>query len=209
MPPLGPRQLRGFTLIELLVSIAVVSILVVLAAPSFSDFITLQRLKSVNAELVTNVQYARAEAVSRNMPVSIKFQGSGSALTCYVVLLGGFEGACDCTKTPGVDVCGTTGAEIRTVQVDNSLGVRVATPTTQSSTYFQYDPAFGGIRVLMNDFMVPATSPYWIKVNNDKLGCLLTSVEITGRPTVCSPGAAITGATACPPSPAVVPTCQQ
>jgi type IV fimbrial biogenesis protein FimT len=167
----------------------------------------MQRLKSVNAEMLTNVQFARSEAVSRNTPVSIKFQGTGSALTCYVIFLGGSAGACDCTKSPGVDVCSPASAEIRTVQVESSLGVRVAVPASQSLDYFQYDPAFGGIRINMNDFMEPATSPFWIKVSNDKLGCLLTAVEVTGRPSVCSPSTAITGAASCPPSPAEVPTC--
>ena len=56
---------RGFTLVELLIVVAVVAIILVVAAPSFRDMILMQRLRSITAQLVTDLQFARNEAVSR------------------------------------------------------------------------------------------------------------------------------------------------
>lgn len=57
------RRVLGLTLIELMITIAVVGVLLALAAPSFYEFMLVQRLKGVNAELVTDLQLARSEAV--------------------------------------------------------------------------------------------------------------------------------------------------
>ncbi|HRC39206.1 MAG TPA: prepilin-type N-terminal cleavage/methylation domain-containing protein, partial [Rubrivivax sp.] len=46
----------AFTLVELMIAIAVVAVVLVLAAPSFRELIEMQRLRSVNAQLVTDLQ---------------------------------------------------------------------------------------------------------------------------------------------------------
>ncbi len=56
---------RGLTLIETMVVIAVLGILLALAAPSFRDFIATQRLKGAANELVSDMVYARSEALAR------------------------------------------------------------------------------------------------------------------------------------------------
>ena len=56
---------RGFTLIELMVVVAVLGTLVMLVAPSFRDMILMQRLRGINAQVTTDMQFARSEAVSR------------------------------------------------------------------------------------------------------------------------------------------------
>ncbi len=67
-----PRHgMRGFTLIELVVTIAVAAILATLAAPSFREFITTQRIRNASFDLTTALTLARSEAITRNANVSL------------------------------------------------------------------------------------------------------------------------------------------
>jgi prepilin-type N-terminal cleavage/methylation domain-containing protein len=70
---------QGFTLVEFLITIVIVSILLVLAAPSFTDFINNQRVKTSASDLFTSLLYARSEAIMRNANVSVIAHSSGWA----------------------------------------------------------------------------------------------------------------------------------
>ena len=67
-------------MIELIVVLAVTAILAAIVIPSFSNLLARNRLDGVYTELQTDVQLARTEAVSRNLPVRVTF-GVG----CYVI----------------------------------------------------------------------------------------------------------------------------
>jgi type IV fimbrial biogenesis protein FimT len=56
---------NGFTLIELLIAIAMSMIILTFAVPSFSSFIKNGRVTTYTNTLVTDVNYARHEAVTR------------------------------------------------------------------------------------------------------------------------------------------------
>lgn len=62
---------RGFTLIELMVTLAVVAILGMLAAPSFRHLIVSSSLSNLSSDLNGDLQFARTEAVSRQMNVAV------------------------------------------------------------------------------------------------------------------------------------------
>ena len=122
----------GFTMIELMVVVAIVAVLAMVAAPSFKRFIDVQRLRSINSQLITDIQFVRAEAASRNVKVIMTFDRTGTSLTCYTVLTGDHT-ACDCKLTPGANVCtGPAQREIRTVQVPRNLSITLAIPTAQT-----------------------------------------------------------------------------
>ena len=70
------RVQRGLSLIELLVGLVVLSVLVSVAAPSFSRMVAEQRLRQVGSELRISLATARSEAVKRNEAVSLIKQGS-------------------------------------------------------------------------------------------------------------------------------------
>ncbi|MFT5116975.1 MAG: type IV fimbrial biogenesis protein FimT [Kiritimatiellia bacterium] len=70
----------GFTLIELTVTTAIVSILSAVAIPSFNESINNNNLSSSATTLLSELQYARSEAVKRNLPVSIC--GSTNSTSC-------------------------------------------------------------------------------------------------------------------------------
>jgi len=70
------REQRGLSLVELLVGLVVLSVLVSVAAPSFSRMVAEQRLRQVGSELRISLATARSEAVKRNEAVSLIKQGS-------------------------------------------------------------------------------------------------------------------------------------
>ena len=146
---------------------------------------------------VTDMQFARTEAASRNQLVLVRFDKTGTALTCYV-LLAGDHTACDCKRPLGTNVCTGSTREIRTVQVDRSLGITVGVPASQTLTTMGFDPATGRLMVVPIDLPEPATVPFLIEAKNDAIGGFVNSIEATGRPTVCSPSGQISGVTACP-----------
>jgi type IV fimbrial biogenesis protein FimT len=69
---------QGFTLLELLAVVAIVGILAALAAPSFSELIKGQRMKSMATDLNSSLTLARSEAVKRNKNVTISPTTPGS-----------------------------------------------------------------------------------------------------------------------------------
>ena len=69
---------RGFTLIELMVALAVGSVLVGLAVPSFFESTARARLQGVINELAIDLQYARSEAVRERAPVTLTVNASGT-----------------------------------------------------------------------------------------------------------------------------------
>jgi len=59
------------TLLELLVAIAVLSVLVSLAAPSFSTILAEQRLRQASSEMRISLTTARSEAIKRGESVAV------------------------------------------------------------------------------------------------------------------------------------------
>ena len=96
----GARS-HGLSLIELLAGLVILSVLVSLAAPSFSRMLAEQRLRQAGSELRVSLATARSEAVKRNEGVSVIAHNSGwSAGWC--VESGGATG---CTAQPSGVQC--------------------------------------------------------------------------------------------------------
>ena len=192
---------RAFTLVELLIAIAVATVLLALAAPSLRDFMEVQRLRSINADLITDLQFARSEAVSRNRNVVFKLGQTNGVLTCYVIFTG-TDSSCDCTRGAG-NACtsGSDGRELRTVSVARSTNVLVNKVGALSPAYFEFDWLTGGIKgpTVGTDDVSPFNE-YVIEVKSTRSGrgWLQTTINLTGRPTVCSRDRANPGVVACP-----------
>ncbi len=189
------RHQRALTLVELLVAIAIACVLVALAAPGFHNFILMQRLKGTHAQLVTDLQYARSEAISRGMVVNVRVQPAiGANPSCYIVFTDanrnysqlGASTSCNCWPAEGsrCTVVGT--AEIRTVQVPASLGVGFSLPLGQTGAV-GFDPVTGGMVLVLSELGVGTGNDFTVFTSIDAAHRLAAVVGLSGRPTVCRP----------------------
>ena len=205
---------RGFTVVELMITVAVVAVLATLAAPSLYDFILTQRLKSINAQLVTDMQFARSEAVSRfearsdnaseSVDVQVVFRPAAhdATMSCYTIYTYNSDDStklpydkCDCAKPPE-ERCKPGAREIRTVQMPTSLGVRQSLPAHQARG-FSYLSTTGAIRVWPMDITAAALD-FSVETYIDAGRKLRTTIGLSGRPSVCSPDGGVSGYTPCP-----------
>lgn len=72
---------RGFTLTELLLSVTIAVILLALAVPGLRELLERRRLEGAGEELSTDLQYARSEAVSRQLDVALATSTDGRSYT--------------------------------------------------------------------------------------------------------------------------------
>jgi len=170
-------DIEGFTIIELMVVVAIAAVLIALAAPSFAEFLSKRRVDGVMAELATDLQYARSEAVSRNTPVRVTF---GSENGCYVIHLASAASA-QCTRNSSTIT--PAAAEIKVVQLDADRALTIDPGTL---TYLEFDPVRGTVvnsaAASSGSVVVRSTSgTAW------ELRVLLT---LMGRVAICSPGGA-------------------
>lgn len=70
MSPAGLRS-QGVTLIELLTGIVVLGILLAVAAPGFQASVDQNAVVSEANRIITDIQYARSEAIKRSSPVNL------------------------------------------------------------------------------------------------------------------------------------------
>ena len=69
----------GFTLVELMVALAIVSILLVLAWPSYQQFVVDSRVSAQANEFLTALTFTRSEAVKRNATVTMCKSADGAS----------------------------------------------------------------------------------------------------------------------------------
>ncbi len=65
------KNQTGFTLIELMITLAIATILMTVAVPSFNDTVTNNRITTQTNDLVSALNLARMEAIHRGTSVSI------------------------------------------------------------------------------------------------------------------------------------------
>ena len=196
-----PQQARsqrtmGLTLVELMVALAVAAVLLTLAAPSFRDLILMQRLKSIHAQLVTDLQYARSEAVSSGAVVNVLVQNPpGVPFTCYIIfhhfshdyLDSGASSACECTLPAGSRCVPTDARELRTVLVPLDSGVKLALDPLQTTQAVAFDPKTGGMVLLTDELGVVTGSSFTVTAAIDAARSLSAVVATSGRPRICRP----------------------
>lgn len=69
---MSQRRARGFTLVELIVTMAILALLVLAAVPMFGNAFVNSRIRGTGEAILTGIQLARSEAVSRN--ARVRFQ---------------------------------------------------------------------------------------------------------------------------------------
>ena len=198
------RRLRSkvaaFTLIELMIVVALLAIIITLTAPSLRDMILMQRLRSVNAQVVADLAWARSETISRGTFVQLRFQSTPgpAGMSCYIIYARqNADGAplCDCLAAEGSRCTGAL-TEVRTVQTPNSESVQVH-PFISVMTFFAFDPRTGGIAMPPSDLENAAPDPFVVETYVDGARKFRATVSISGRTTVCAPTGSRVGGVAC------------
>lgn len=112
-----PTQ-RGLTLIELSTTLSIVAVTATTAIGGFGEVIQKRRTEGLAAELASDLQFVRTEAVMRNQGVRISFGSDAAGARCYVIHTGPAD-SCDClggdASAPAVCEAGAT--EIKTVRL--------------------------------------------------------------------------------------------
>lgn len=94
-PGAGGRGVRGFTIIELMVTMVVLAVILSLAAPSFSEIVRDQRVKTATFDVYASLVFARSEAIKRNTNVNVCIASGTDWASGWTVKLG----AADCSGT--------------------------------------------------------------------------------------------------------------
>ena len=67
---------RGFTIVEAVIVVFMVGVIASLAGPYFRNFIVQQNIRNAAYELMSDLTYARSEAVKRNASVTVSKVGT-------------------------------------------------------------------------------------------------------------------------------------
>ena len=76
------RPARGFTLMELIITILVAAILTAIAVPAFDSFVKNDRDSAQINSLAYSMNYARSEAVKRDLATGVSVCPSADGLNC-------------------------------------------------------------------------------------------------------------------------------
>ena len=201
-----------------MVVVALLGIIAMLAAPSMFEIIGMQRLRAINSQLVTDIQYLRGEAVSRNQYMGFVARSvSTEPMACYVIfsniasplnpdaLLPG-ETQCNCTNAVG-SVCAPGFRELRTVQLPRDMSIDLRFPPNQGGRVVA-NPVSGGIDIKPPNSALFDDLEFCIEVRRSPRGRLRTSVNLAGRTSACSPDGSVPGVPVCPPYDSTVKNCQ-
>jgi type IV fimbrial biogenesis protein FimT len=170
-------RVRGFTILELMAVVAVLAVLAALAAPSFAEFLSKRRVDGVASELVTDLQYARSEAVSRNEAVRLTF-----GTDCYVIhralVPSSSATVATCTRTSKSVT--PAAAEIKTVQLATGQPLTIE----PAVAFFEFEPVRG---TALNDLSPPAAGSVDVRSTSGTAWRLRAMLTLMGRPATCSP----------------------
>jgi len=177
MSPNRPNRQRGLTLVEGCVTLAVATLIVGAAVPSFERAVERRHIEGTAAQLETDLQQARSLAVTRNESVRVGFEAN-SETSCYVIHTGG-AGDCSCLAEGGA-VCRAGAHSLHLVRI--GAGTRVHS----NSRSMLFDPLKGTV-----------TPTATIQVQGRSGVALNEVVNIMGRVRSCSPGGALPGYRVC------------
>ena len=63
------RRSTGFTLLELMITLVIMAIVITVGLPSFNDFIAAQRVRTTASDIMSDIAFARAEAIKESRRV--------------------------------------------------------------------------------------------------------------------------------------------
>lgn len=157
---------KGFTLLELLLVLVVTAVLAALATPSFRGLWVKRAVQAAADALVTDLRYARSEAIKRAVQVSVCQSGNGTACAPGAVWAEGWIVFVDRNEKGFVD----PGDEVLRVQSRPPGLQSIASNNPQNDhTSFTYEPT-GLAKVATQTFILtPAGSA---PANSQRLICV-------------------------------------
>ena len=176
-PALSRRQ-RGVSLIESAITITIVLLVAGFTLPSFEQLRQRRQLESTAAQLETDLQLARSEAVSRNQGVRMDFQHDAQG-SCYVVH-DGVAGGCRCNDA-AAPVCDEGATPLRSVRFLARDGIELR--SNSRSVLFDADKG-------------TVTPTATLRLMSG-VGSLHQVVNVMGRIRSCSPDGAVPGLRRC------------
>lgn len=193
------KAAHGFSLVELIIGMLILSILLTLALPEFTNWLRNTRVRTAAEAVQNGLQLARAEAVRRNTQVRFNLVdtlGDDCALAAagpnWVVSIDNPAGKCATAPSDTVDPriiqsrngiegsSATTLAAGQTAVVFNSLGR--PTPTPAGNIAFDLSSATGAL-------CMAAGGP---------VRCLRVVVSVGGQIRMCDPALLAGDAQGCP-----------
>lgn len=174
-----PGFQRGVTLIEICIVLAIVSILVGTALPSFEKTKQKRVLDGAAAEMSTDLYYVRSEAVARNEGVRISFQSVAGG-SCTLIHTGGASD-CQCAAD-GTAQCNSGATLVKSLFHRHGDGVAVSANVGS----MRFDP--------INGTVTPAGTVTMVNGNGQSVRHV---VNIVGRVRSCSPGGTVKDVRAC------------
>jgi type IV fimbrial biogenesis protein FimT len=163
------RLSGGFTLVEAAITVAIAAVTLSAAVPNFGSFVETRRLNGVAAQLATDIQFIRSEAVLRNSALRLSLH-EDSAGSCYV-LHSGLARECSCVGD-GPAQCSGDAREIKTVVLPARDRIRVQGNVAS----ILFDPLHG-----------TSTPAGTLKIVADSGRAVHHVVNIMGRVRTCSP----------------------
>lgn len=166
----SPRRPSGFTLVEACTVLAVLAVLAGAVLPDFHNARLRRQLEGAAAQLETDLQLGRAEAVARNESLRMAFTRDASG-SCYVVHSGP-AGGCRCDGG-GAVVCVAGAEALRSVSLDSASALQLQS----NSAALLFDAVKGTV-----------TPTATVKLQSP-VAQLHQVVNIMGRVRSCSPDA--------------------
>lgn len=170
---------HGVTLIEACMVIAISSVVVGTAVPGLQGLVETRRLSGAAAQLATDIQYVRTEAVVRNQAVRLSFHALADG-ACYVAHTGA-AALCACGSS-GPAVCSDGAEEIKTVHLP--AAEKVSLQANVASVVF--DPLHG-----------TSTPTGTLRLIGTQGREVHHVINIMGRVRSCTPQGAMPGYRAC------------
>lgn len=134
---LAGRLYGGFSLIETMMVTAVVAVTAGALLPDFSKMQQRHRLEGMAAQLQTEMQFARSQAVAEREAVRFSFRAEAGR-SCYVIHTGN-PGGCVCSGESAA--CAGDAKALRSVGFDDDRGLRI----TSNVAAFSFDPTKGTV----------------------------------------------------------------
>jgi type IV fimbrial biogenesis protein FimT len=179
--PIPRAPQRGVSLVETMSVLCVLSLVIGTAIPSLGSLRQKADLAGAAAQVETDVQFARGQAVALNRTVQLTLREADGA-TCYIVHTGP---AADCTcswQEPGASACENGCQLLRAVSFASQGMVQVRS----ASKSITFDPVRG---------TVTPTATLRIEARDGRR--IHQIVNLLGRVRSCSPRAGVTGELAC------------